>query len=81
MRLILPVMVFNIVAELSTLLWITRQLFDFQYTYIHIFIIIAVGMWINSQQYCGKHIKYHACGQPVKHILYACHAPVYPTLL
>lgn len=52
MRLILPVMVFNIVAELSTLLWITRQLFDFQYTYIHILIIIAVGMWINSQQYC-----------------------------
>ena len=81
MRLILPVMVFNIVAELSTLLWITRQLFDFQYTYIHILIIIAVGMWIKSQQYCGKHIKNHACGQPVKHILYACHAPVYPTLL
>ena len=47
MRLILPVMVFNIVAELSTKVLITRQLFDFQYTYIHILIIIAVGMWIN----------------------------------
>lgn len=43
----MPVMVFNIVAELSTLLWITRQLFDFQYNYIHILIIMAVGMWIN----------------------------------
>lgn len=48
MRLILLVLVFNIVAELSTLLWITRQLFDFQYTYIHILIIIAVLLWINS---------------------------------
>lgn len=43
----MPVMVFNIVAELSTKVLITRQLFDFQYNYIHILITMAVVMWIN----------------------------------